>query len=172
MTHVIQQQPRTHRRGTSPHAGHVQTADEENVAVGPRRLLALTAPEWLWLVMGTAVSALLGAVRPLFAVLLAASLSLMQPASSPSDGGRVVIFFVALAALQLVLSAAQVRSFPHIPITATAALPACMRRLQCLRGRPPTLPDPASAAWYRELAQPQRCYEFWVDGPGQVEQAE
>lgn len=148
MIHATQQPPPTHRHGTTQHAGHVQTADEENVAVGLRRLLALSAPEWPWLVTGTAVSALLGAVRPLFAVLLAASLSLMRPGSSSLDGGRLVIFFVALAALQLVLSTVRVRPSPHIPFKATAPSPACVRRLRCLRGRPPTQADPATADFF------------------------
>lgn len=99
----------------------MQTADEENVTVGLRRLLAMAGPEALWLTIAVLASAVLGAVRPLFAVLLAAALSLLQPASSAADAGRVAVFFVALAALQLVLSIAQVR-LRHTPLFSVAAI--------------------------------------------------
>eukprot|EP00892_Ulva_mutabilis_P010383 jgi/Ulvmu1/7717/UM039_0023.1 len=86
--------------------GHL-TADEENAAVGMRRLLGKSAPEWPWLLLGTLVSALAGAVRPLFALLLATSISLLEPTGSPASALRASMFFVALAASQLVLGTVQ-----------------------------------------------------------------
>lgn len=86
----------------------MQTADEENAAVGLRRLLAFASAEWPWLMVGVLVSAIAGAVRPLFARLLATSMSLLAPGSNASDALRVSMFFVALAASQLILGGLQV----------------------------------------------------------------
>lgn len=91
----------------------MQTADEENVSVGFWRLLGLASPEWLWLVIGLLASSVLGAVRPLVAVLLATSFAMLEPGHSEADSDRIVIFFVALAGIQIVLSTAQVCPSGH-----------------------------------------------------------
>lgn len=108
----------------------VQTADEENAAVGLRRLLGTAAPESLWLVLAVLMSALVGAVRPLLARLLATSVALILPTTSAAEALRISMFFVALAASQLVLGTLQVRPAP-------ARCVLCAARLQSI-----TLPAP------------------------------
>ena len=91
-----------------PHSAvRVQTEEEKATKVGFGRLLALSRPQWPFLVVGAITSALLGGIYPVFALILSSLTVALEPSKPRSEATKYAIVFFGIGVAQLVLGSLQ-----------------------------------------------------------------